>query len=29
MPKPKAVILVHIDEIHSIKPGRMAGKRIG
>ena len=29
MPKPKAVILVHIDEIHSLKPGPMAGKKIG
>lgn len=29
MPKPKAVILVHIEEIHSLKPGPMAGKRIG
>lgn len=29
MPKPKAVILVHIDEIHTYKPGPMAGKRIG
>lgn len=28
MPKPKAVILVHIDEIHTLKPGPMAGKRI-
>lgn len=28
MPKPKAVILVHIDEIHSLKPGPGAGKRI-
>lgn len=28
MPKPKAVILVHIDEIYSLKPGPMAGKRI-
>lgn len=28
MPKPKAVILVHIDEIHSLKPGPMAGKKI-
>jgi uncharacterized protein len=28
MPKPKAVILIHIDEIHSLKPGPMAGKRI-
>jgi len=29
MPKPKAVVLVHIDEIHSLKPGPMAGKKIG
>jgi uncharacterized protein len=29
MPKPKAVILVHIDEIHSLKPGPLAGKKIG
>jgi predicted pyridoxine 5'-phosphate oxidase superfamily flavin-nucleotide-binding protein len=29
MPKPKAVILIRIDEIHSLKPGPMAGKRIG
>lgn len=29
MPKPKAVILVKIEEIHSLKPGPMAGKRIG
>lgn len=29
MPRPKAVILLHIDEIHSLKPGPMAGKRIG
>lgn len=29
MSKPKAVILIHIDEIHSLKPGPMAGKRIG
>ena len=28
MPKPKAVILIHIDEIHSLKPGPGAGKRI-
>jgi uncharacterized protein len=28
MPKPKAVVLVHIDEIHSLKPGPQAGKRI-
>jgi predicted pyridoxine 5'-phosphate oxidase superfamily flavin-nucleotide-binding protein len=29
MPKPKAVILLHIEEIHSLKPGPMAGKKIG
>lgn len=29
MPKPKAVVLIHIDEIYSLKPGPMAGKRIG
>ena len=29
MSKPKAVILIHIDEIHSLKPGPMAGKIIG
>ena len=29
MPKPKAVVLVHIEEIHSLKPGPMAGKKIG
>ncbi len=29
MPRPKAVILIHIDEIHSLKPGPMAGKIIG
>ena len=29
MPKPKAVILLHIDEIHTLKPGPMAGKKIG
>jgi predicted pyridoxine 5'-phosphate oxidase superfamily flavin-nucleotide-binding protein len=28
MPRPKAVILVHIEEIHSLKPGPMAGKKI-
>lgn len=28
MPKPKAVVLIHIDEIHSLKPGPMAGKKI-
>jgi uncharacterized protein len=26
--KPIAVILIHIDEIHSLKPGPMAGKKI-
>ena len=29
MPKPRAVILVHIEEIHSLRPGPMAGKKIG
>lgn len=29
MSKPKAVILIHIDEIYSLKPGPMAGKKIG
>ena len=28
MPKPKAVILIHVEEVHSLKPGPMAGKRI-
>ena len=28
MPKPKAVMLIHIDEIHSLKPGPGAGKKI-
>lgn len=28
MPKPKAVILLHIDEIYSLKPGPMAGQKI-
>jgi len=28
MTKPKAVILIHIEEIYSLKPGPMAGKRI-
>ena len=28
MPKPKAVVLLHIREIYSLKPGPMAGKRI-
>jgi predicted pyridoxine 5'-phosphate oxidase superfamily flavin-nucleotide-binding protein len=29
MSKPKAVVLIHIEEIHSLKPGPTAGKRIG
>jgi len=29
MLKPKAVILIKIDEIHSLKPGPMAGKKLG
>ncbi len=29
MPKPKAVVLITINEIHSLKPGPMAGKKIG
>lgn len=29
MQKPKAVILIQIDEIHSLKPGPTAGKVIG
>jgi uncharacterized protein len=28
MPRPKAVVLIHIEEIHSLKPGPMAGKKI-
>lgn len=28
MRKPKAVILLHIDEIHSLKPGPLAGEKI-
>ena len=28
MPRPKAVVLVHIEEIYALKPGPMAGKRI-
>lgn len=27
-PKPMAVVVVHIDEIYSVKPGRNAGKRV-
>jgi len=29
MPKPHAVVLIHIVEIHSLKPGPAAGKKIG
>ena len=29
MPKPKAVVLIHIYEIHTLKPGPMAGRKIG
>lgn len=29
MPKPKAVVLIHINEIYSLKPGPTAGKKIG
>ncbi len=29
MPKPKAAVLIKIEEIHSLKPGPMAGKKIG
>jgi len=28
MPAPKAVVLIHIEEIHTLKPGPMAGKPI-
>ena len=28
MPRPKAVVLIHIEEIHTLKPGPGAGKRI-
>lgn len=28
MPRPKAVVLVHIEEIQTLKPGPMAGKKI-
>ncbi len=28
MPKPRAVVVVNITEIHSLKPGPMAGKKI-
>lgn len=29
MRKPMAVVLIHVDEIFSLKPGPMAGKKIG
>jgi uncharacterized protein len=29
MPRPRAVCIIHISEIHSLKPGPMAGKKIG
>lgn len=29
MPRPIAVVLIHIEEIHSLRPGPMAGKKIG
>jgi predicted pyridoxine 5'-phosphate oxidase superfamily flavin-nucleotide-binding protein len=29
LPKPKAVVVIKISEIHSLKPGPMAGKKIG
>ena len=29
MRKPRAVAIIHIDEIHTLKPGPMAGKKIG
>jgi len=28
-PKPRAVAIIKIEEIHSLKPGPMAGKKIG
>jgi uncharacterized protein len=28
MPKPKAVVVIEIKEIHSLKPGPMAGRKI-
>jgi len=28
LPRPKAVVLVYVEEIHSLKPGPTAGKRI-
>lgn len=29
MPRPKAVVLVHIEEIQTLKPGPLAGQKIG
>jgi len=29
MPKPRAVAVIKIEEIHSLKPGPNAGKKIG
>ncbi len=29
MPRPLAVVTIHIDEIHALKPGPSAGKKIG
>ena len=29
MPKPFGVVVIHIEEIHSLKPGPTAGKKIG
>jgi uncharacterized protein len=29
MPRPRAVVVIHITEIHSLKPGPKAGKKIG
>ena len=28
MPKPYAVVIIHVEEIHSLKPGPTAGKKI-
>jgi predicted pyridoxine 5'-phosphate oxidase superfamily flavin-nucleotide-binding protein len=28
LPKPLAVVVIHVNEIHSLKPGPMAGKKI-
>jgi predicted pyridoxine 5'-phosphate oxidase superfamily flavin-nucleotide-binding protein len=28
LPKPLAVVVIHINEIHSLKPGPMAGKKV-